>query len=101
MVIANGRVVEHGTHQKLMSLQGSYYKLITSNKSNADKESDTASIENTHTGSVTQEIVNKINKTILESDQKEESSVRHIHKKWIIYFLFYCYSFLVFIIRGV
>ena len=44
IVLADGRIVEEGTHQSLLAAQGEYYKLYTMQfRSDAGRNADTAS----------------------------------------------------------
>lgn len=73
MVVSNGRVVEQGSHDQLMSLQGTYYKLVTSNNSNS--ETDSALVNNALTESITDPIANEINEKIHETTLAEDVDV--------------------------
>lgn len=92
MVVVNGKIAEQGSHEELVALQGTYHKLVTSHQSNNDN--DIVLTDNTLSEPVTQQISNEINNKVQASTGKEETYVRHKHKKWLIFFsnlaLFIC-----------
>lgn len=76
IVIDKGRIIEDGTHEELVKLQGSYYEMMKS--SNLDNDDGHNSNEADNENVATEKLVEK--QMFMESQQRHDSNVTVIEK---------------------